>query len=142
MKMMVLRAASRMKSRKGLLALKIFLFIGKERPEMVTAVAAEASLPSSFTCRPREKMGLKYKHYAAWRGLTLLLYRKQGPASLQSTRLLRSEHCRFRAIIFPLIFVFIKQEEDTLAQNKAHLKEGFVESLRHVQVCAALCNDT
>lgn len=108
MKMMVLRAASRMKSRKGLLALKIFLFIGKERPEMVTAVAAEASLPSSFTCRPREKMGLKYKHYAAWRGLTLLLYRKQGPASLQSTRLLRSERCRFRAIIFPLIFVFYK----------------------------------
>lgn len=38
------------------------------------------------------------------------------------------------------MFVFKKQ--NTLAQNKAHLKEGFVESLRHVQVCAALCNDT
>lgn len=102
MKMMVLREASRMKSRKGLLALKIFLFIGKERPEMVTAVAAEASLPSSFTCQPRERMGLKYRNYAAWRGLTLLLHRKQGPAaSLQSPRLLRSEHCRFRAV-FPL----------------------------------------
>lgn len=73
MKMMVLRAASRIKSRKGLLALKIFLFIGKERPEMVTAVAAEASLPSSFTCQPRDKMELKYRYYAAWRGLTLLL---------------------------------------------------------------------
>ena len=64
MKIMVLRAASRMKSRKGLLALKIILFMGKERPETVTAVAADASLPSSFTYQPKEKMGLKYGHYA------------------------------------------------------------------------------
>lgn len=65
MKMMVLRAASRMKSRKGLLALKIFLFVGKERPKIVTVVAAEASLPSSFTCQAREKMGLKHKAFCS-----------------------------------------------------------------------------
>lgn len=51
MKMMVFRAASRMRTRKGLLALKVTLFRFSERPAMTTAVLAAASLPSSFTCR-------------------------------------------------------------------------------------------
>lgn len=81
MKIIVLRAASRMKRRKGLLALKIILFMGKERPETVTAVAAEASLPSSFTYQPKEKMGLKYRHYVVCRELTLLPTEGVFPAS-------------------------------------------------------------
>lgn len=87
MKMMVLRAASRMKSKKGLLASKIILFMGKERPETRTAVAADASLPSSFTYQPKEKMGLKYRHYAAVGGLSLLPHRfgAQDDSTGQST---------------------------------------------------------
>lgn len=54
------------------MALKIILFMGKERPETVTAVAADASLPSSFTYQAKEKMGLKYRHYAVCRRLALL----------------------------------------------------------------------
>ena len=46
-----LMAASHISARKGLLALKTCLFKGKERPVIITAVAADASLPSSFTCQ-------------------------------------------------------------------------------------------
>lgn len=39
--------------------------------------------------------------------------------------------------------MFLKTKRKTpLGQNKAYLKEGFVESLRYVQVCTALSNDT
>lgn len=71
MNIMVLRVASRMKSKKGLLASKIILFMGKERPEITTAVAADASLPSSFTYQPEEKEELKDRCYAAFGGLSL-----------------------------------------------------------------------
>lgn len=40
-------------------------------------------------------------------------------------------------------FMFLKTKRKTsLGQDKAYLKEGFVESLRYVEVCTALCNDT
>lgn len=55
MKMMVFRATSLMRTRKGLLALKITLLWFSERPAMVMDVLAAASLPSSFTCGPDGK---------------------------------------------------------------------------------------
>lgn len=48
----VLMEASRMSSRNGLLAWKTSRFRLMERPNATTAVAAAASLPSSFTCKP------------------------------------------------------------------------------------------
>lgn len=47
---MVLMVDSRMSRRKGLLATNISRFEFMERPTAITAVAAAASLPSSFTC--------------------------------------------------------------------------------------------
>ena len=42
-------------------------------------------------------------------------------------------------LFFLLMLHVFKHKE---GQNEAYLEEGFVESLRYVQVCTALCNDT
>lgn len=46
--------------------------------------------------------------------------------------------------IFPFVLHACKKQrpKHTLGQNEAYLKEGFVESLRYIQVCAVPCNYT
>lgn len=58
MNRIVFRATSLMRTRKGLLALKVTLLGFSERPAITTAVLAAASLPSSFTCRSHRKQAL------------------------------------------------------------------------------------
>lgn len=108
-----------MKRRKGLLALKIILFMGKERPETVTAVAADASLPSSFTYQPKEKMGLRYGHHAVRRGLALLLHGRWVPSSDLSPKPQITEDMNtMGSELFFLFNGFSNKEEDTPGKKK------------------------
>ena len=68
MKIMVFRATSLIRTRKGLLALKVTLLGFSERPAIPMTVLAAASLPSSFTCRPRRKQNLSISYSSSQAG--------------------------------------------------------------------------
>lgn len=135
-----------MKSKKGLLASKIILFMGKERPEIRTDVAADASLPSSFTYQPEEEEELRHRCYAAFRGLYIPPHQFEARGCTVLQCLLVETICVRATVcyIFPvMLHAFKKQKaKHILGQNEAYLNEGFVESLRYIQVCTALCNYT